>query len=181
MTISYAGLLPRLKAFLWDYLIIAGYIVLLAIISLLLLNGPFRQQAAGIFNNPALYDLFAFLTLVFPVILYFTLQESSSSQATWGKRKIGIRVVKADNRRLSIGGAFLRSVIKYLPWQIAHTYLFQMRVWTGAPVVNSPWLSAGLVLAWVLAGSYLVTMLVTKTHQTPYDWLAGSYVIVVKD
>ena len=37
-------------------------------------------------------DLMAFITLVLPVILYFTLQESSPKQSTW-KRKAGIRVV----------------------------------------------------------------------------------------
>ena len=40
-------------------------------------------------------DVIAFFTLVLPTILYFTLQESSARQATWGKRKIGIRVVNA--------------------------------------------------------------------------------------
>jgi uncharacterized RDD family membrane protein YckC len=43
-----------------------------------------------------------FLTLVLPVILYFCFQESSLTQATWGKRKLGLRVVTAIGARLSL-------------------------------------------------------------------------------
>jgi len=39
-------------------------------------------------ENRILIDLIVFLILVLPVILYFTLQESSSRQASWGKRKV---------------------------------------------------------------------------------------------
>ena len=54
------------------------------------------EQIAPLFASPVVMDGIAFLTLIFPVILYFTLQESSPRQATWGKRKVGIKVVNVD-------------------------------------------------------------------------------------
>lgn len=39
------------------------------------------------------------------------------------------------------------------------------------------WISAGFVLVWVLVGANLVSLVVRKTHQTLYDWLAGTHVI----
>ena len=51
-----------------------------------------------VFASPVVMDAIAFLTLILPVILYFTLQESSPRQATWGKRKAGIRVASLQGK-----------------------------------------------------------------------------------
>jgi uncharacterized RDD family membrane protein YckC len=48
-----------------------------------------------------------------------------------------------------------------------------------APSTPSPIITAGLVLVWILLGAYLVSMLVSKKHQALYDWIAGTFVIVV--
>jgi uncharacterized RDD family membrane protein YckC len=45
---------------------------------------------------------------------YFALQESSSAQATLGKRLLGIRVSTADGARLSIGASTIRTWPLYL-------------------------------------------------------------------
>jgi hypothetical protein len=37
---------------------------------------------------------------------------------------------------------------------------------------------AGFVLVYVWVGSYLLSALISKKHRTPYDWAAGSFVIV---
>ena len=48
-----------------------------------------------------------------------------------------------------------------------------------APNTPSPIITAGLVLVWILVGAYFVSMLVSEKHQALYDWIAGTYVIVV--
>jgi len=177
----YAGFGIRLKAFAFDYLIICGYIFLLAALTMAvvkisgLLGLPLQWP-----ENPILADLMAFITLVLPVILYFTLQESSPKQSTWGKRKAGIRVVNANGGRLTWGQAFIRSLVKMIPWQIAHTCLFHIPGWPLAVTTIPSAVSAGFALMYVLVGLYIASALISKKHRTPYDLASGAYVIVEK-
>ncbi len=174
-----AGLLLRLKAFGFDYLPIAAYILLLfggtlGVIRLLdFLGRPLRWP-----QSPLVNDAIAFLTLVLPVALYFGLQESAARGATWGKRKAGLRVVDASGRVLSRKRALLRALAKLLPWQIAHTSLYHVPGWPAAPDISSPWVVFGFALAYLLAGAYLASALLSNRRRTLYDRLAGSYVIV---
>ena len=179
MADEYAGLRLRVAAFAFDYLVIVGYIVVLTAIAfgVVMVSGP-RPPAATPFANPVFSDLLTFVTLVLPVILYFTLQESSPRQATWGKRKVGLRVATATGASLSKGQAFVRSLVKFLPWQLAHTSIYHIPGWPSAMTQPTPWVTAGLVLVWVLVGANLASLLLTKTHRTLYDWLAGAFVVV---
>ena len=126
----YAGFIKRLKAFGFDFLLIVGYIILLAVgaMAVIKISGFFGLSLRWP-ENPLLADLLAFITLVLPVILYFSLQESSPKQATWGKNKTGLRVVNANGGTLTQRQAFVRSLIKMIPWQIAHTCLFHIPGW----------------------------------------------------
>lgn len=178
--VHYAGFAKRLKAFGFDYLFIAAYIILLAGLCLAILNiAALLGHPLAWPENPFLADLLAFITLILPVILYFTLQESSPPGATWGKRKEGIRVVAAGGVQLTRSQAFFRSLVKFAPWQIAHTCLFHIPGWPFAVTVVPPLVIAGFALVYVLVGIYIATALITKTHRTPYDWAAGSFVIEV--
>src|SRR5574337_866688 len=107
MADKYAGLRLRAAAFAFDYLVIAGYIVVLTVIAVgVVMVSGLRSPGAALFANPVFSDLLTFITLVLPVILYFALQEGSPRQATWGKRKMGLRVVTAAGASLSTGQAF---------------------------------------------------------------------------
>ena len=177
--IQYAGFAKRLKAFMFDYLIICGYILLLIAATLAVI------KIAGLMGlslrwpeNPLEADLIAFVTLVLPLILYFTLQESSPKQATWGKRKAGIRVVNVNGGRLTRRQAFVRSVVKLIPWQIAHTSLYHIPGWPLAVTAVPPVAITGFVLVYLLVGIYVASALISKKLRTPYDWAAGSYVII---
>jgi uncharacterized RDD family membrane protein YckC len=179
--VQYAGLAIRTKAFAYDYLLISGYIILLAAVTMAI------AKIAGLLGfsliwpeNPILADLMAFLTLVLPVALYFTLTESSPRQATWGKRKAGIRVVDANGGTLSRKRALVRSLLKLLPWQIAHTCIFHLPGWPLEVTRVPPAVTAGFVLIYVLVGFYIAVALISKKNRTPYDWAAGSYMIVLK-
>jgi len=168
----------RLKAFAFDYLIICGYIFLLAAVTMAVIKiSEFLELSLRWPKNPVLADLMAFITLVLPVILYFTLQESSSKQSTWGKRKAGIWVVNANGGRLTRMQAFVRSLVKMIPWQIAHTCLFHIPGWPMAVTTIPSTVTAGFVLMYVLVGLYIASALISKKHRTLCDWVAGSYVV----
>jgi uncharacterized RDD family membrane protein YckC len=76
--VQYAGFVQRLKAFGFDYLIICGYIILLVAATMAIVKTVgFMGISLRWPENPLLADLIAFITLVLPLLLYFTLQESS--------------------------------------------------------------------------------------------------------
>ena len=175
---TFAKVWQRIVAFLLDYLIIAAYLVILVIIGVGLGFGPLRSAFQAMFANPNISEFSAFLLLVLPVILYFALFECSSWQATWGKRRRGLRVIDAHGARLSLPRSFVRSLLKFVPWELTHACLWRIPGWPLAPATPSPIITAGLVLVWVLVAAYLVSMLVSKKHQALYDWIAGTYVIV---
>jgi len=176
---KFANVRQRVGAFLLDYLIIAAYLVLLVIISVGLGFGPLRSVFRAIFADPNRSEFSAFLLLVLPVVLYFALLECSSWQATWGKRKMGLRVIDTHGARLSFPRSLVRSLLKFAPWELAHACLWRIPGWPLAPATPSPVITAGLVLVWVLVAAYLVSMLVSKKHQALYDWIAGTLVIVL--
>ena len=175
----YAGFTKRLKAFAFDYLIICGYIILLIGTTLVVIKiSSLLGLSLRWSDNPILADLMAFVTLILPVILYFTYQESSSKQSTWGKRKANIRVVDVNGDRLTRGQAFVRSLGKMIPWQIAHTSLFHIPGWPLAVTMPHPAAITGFICVYILVGFYIAAVFISKKHRTLYDWLSGSYVIV---
>ncbi len=90
-----------------------------------------------------------------------------------------MRVVDAHGGRLSRKRAFVRSLIKLLPWQIAHTSIYHIEGFLFAPVEPAPMVIVGFVLAYGLVGIYVASALISKKHRTPYDWAGDSYVIEV--
>jgi len=168
----------RLLGFGFDYLIISAYIIFLTLVTLGLLTIlGITPGGSSLFENPIIADSISFLTLILPVVLYFTFLESSSQQATWGKRRVGIQVVNSSGGRLSKLQALVRSLIKFLPWQIAHTSLFHIEGWPMAPEDPSSAVTVGLILVWVLVGIYFVSMFISANRRTPYDWVAGTFVV----
>jgi uncharacterized RDD family membrane protein YckC len=171
-----AGFKPRIMAFLIDYVIIIGYILVLTGVTLLLLTVFPALKSGTIFANPYASDFLAFVTLVLPVLLYFALFESSAWQATPGKRRMRLKVTNLAGERISLWRAVVRAAVKLLPWQVAHTSLFHIPGWPLAVVDFPAGAAVGFGIVWVLVGVYLV-MLAT-THRPPYDLAAGSIVII---
>ena len=176
MTRDPAGGWRRLAAFGLDYLVIAAYMVVLTIVSV---TGTSQLTEAPVATevSPWMFDLLAFVTLVLPVILYFALSEASQSQATWGKRRVGIVVVTTHGERLSPSRSIVRSALKFLPWQIAHTCLFHIPGWPTAVEAIPVAASAGLWVASLLACASIATLFIAADHRTLYDRLARTGVI----
>lgn len=173
-----ARLWPRVLAFALDYLMIAAYATALAAVTFAAAASPLRRSLAVLLATPASRDAVAFVTIVLPVILYFALQEGSARQGTWGKRRLGLRVTALGGGQLPLIRAFVRALVKFLPWQIAHTCLFHYPGWPLAPAAPPGWVTAGFALVWLLVITYLALLGFSKSHRTPYDRLAGSAVLM---
>lgn len=180
-SMQFAGLKQRLIAFMYDYIFIAAYILLLLGIGVVvILKFGSLKKISQVFTPAFAKDAMAFLVLIFPVMLYFAYRESRPYLKSWGKFKAGIQVVNASGNPLTFWQALLRSFLKFLPWQIAHTCIFQIRaVEPGSTAYQLTLVGFGLVYA--LIGIYLLSAVISKQNRTPYDWVSGSYVIVMNE
>lgn len=134
MPLAYAGLRPRAAALLWDALI------------LLPLTAPLAWAAP--------------LYAAIPAVLYFTALECAPRQASFGKRRLRLKVIEANGRPVGAGRAAARAVLKIIPFAALSVY--------------SPWL---LALAAILLAFTLQALLAPGRHRTWYDRAAGTSVI----
>ena len=173
MTRRPAGLLIRSGAFALDYLLIAAYlVVIVGLGALLRLLAP--SVAATLFGGPLIGELSGFLALTLPISLYFVLHEASPAGATWGKRRLGLRVVDAAGGRLGLGRSALRTALKFVPWELAHSL-----IWRYAFAGDHPpaYLDIGLAVVWLLIAGTLAAVLLDRQHRSLYDLLAGTRVV----
>lgn len=171
-----AGLRVRIAASAIDYLIFALYLILLTTVALAV-NRTFPNVSQALFGNPASGQITGFIVITLPVTMYFALLESSSWQSTLGKRWKRLRVVEKNNGRLSRMRAFGRTLLKFIPWELSHACIWQIRFSAGDP---SPMIILGFALVWILIAANIAGLLVSPTHQALYDRLAGSYVVINK-
>jgi hypothetical protein len=73
MSVQFAGFAKRLKAFAFDFVSILAYIIVLFGLTMGVINlMAYFRRPLHLPEYPLLGDLIAFLTLLLPVILYFT-------------------------------------------------------------------------------------------------------------
>lgn len=169
---TYAGFWKRIGAFALDYIIILGYLLGLALLSILATSLFGANQ--WLFANRVRAQFIAFLLVTLPVTLYFALSESSTRQATWGKGRLKLKVADRDGNRIRLWRSLGRTLLKFVPWEISHTLIWQIYF---SPQTESVWINYGFVLVYLLIGLNIVSLVVSKTHQTLYDLLTNTYVV----
>jgi len=174
----YAGFWQRVKAFALDYVIILLYLAAITLLNLVL-NSPYRVNhlvfsiTHWLFANRVSAQLTGFLLLTLPISLYFAISESSNRQATWGKKRIGLVVTDSNGARISLLRSLARTFLKFIPWELSHTLIWQINF---SPQANSALINYGFILVYVLIGLNIACLLMTKKHQTIYDFIAKTYV-----
>lgn len=157
------GFFLRLKAFLFDYLLILAYMLVLAVFSMFLI--PSIQQLFT--GSPASAQLAGFLMITLPVSLYFTLADSRIGGGSFGKRITGIRVMDLDGRPLAVLHSAVRTALKFVPWELSHFLVYRL-MWLGDdPVPIGYMILGGLIYA--LIGAYIAVPFFTKKKQSVYD------------
>jgi len=168
---SYVPLKKRIYAFLLDWLVITVYgIFVVGTISFV-----FRPYIEPLFSSsPATAELTGFFMITLPVSLYFILCECSKWQGTLGKRKMGIRVVDRFGQRIGIVRSVVRTVIKFLPWEVAHFGIWQLILPSTLSEMTVLIILNAVNLAILV---YLLIPLTNKRKKNIYDWSAGTMVI----
>lgn len=168
---SYASFKTRIYAFLLDYLLIVIYgIFVVGTISFV-----FRSAVNPLFSSsPVTAELTGFFMMTLPVSLYFILSDCSKWQGTWGKRKMGIRVVDGVGQRIGICRSALRTAIKFLPWEVARFGIWRLMLPTDFSEITIYVFLNAVNLVILL---YLIIPLTNKRRKNVYDWIAGTEVI----
>ena len=168
---SYAGFWKRAGAFALDYIIIFGYLIALTLL-LLFLNNIFNSDRF-LFKTRVQSQFMGFLFVTLPITLYFAFGESSSRQATWGKQRQKLKVTDYNGNKVGFWRAFARALLKFIPWEISHTLVWAIYF---SPQTNPFLINYGFGLVYLLIGLNVVSLIMTKTHQTLYDFLAKTFV-----
>ncbi len=164
---SYAGFSRRAPALAWDLPVIVAWAVFAGIAGI-----GFNAIAGSRATSPWSLDLQAFLTLILPVILTFAYQEGSSRQATFGKRRFRMIVTDATGQPPGYRRALVRSVVKFVPWQLGHTAVFHLVAGSTSAVFVV--MSIGAQLFVLMS---LLVMVADSRHRALHDWAAGTRVM----
>ena len=77
-------------------------------------------------------QLVIFAVLTVPVTVWFAGWEATPGGATPGKRLLGLRVLTTSGDRLAWRRSLVRTALKFtIPWELAHTAVWNMLVWPG--------------------------------------------------
>ena len=166
----------RVLAFGVDYLVIAAYLLVLLGVSLALLASSVRAGYLTLWSNAWSAEAAGFVLLTAPVVLYFAFFESSPAGATLGKRVLHLRVVNTNGGRLGFGRSFLRSAVKFLPWELAHFTVWHYIYGRGTHSSPPGWTGVTLTFVYVMAAAFLLTLFIGREHRTLYDRISGSRV-----
>ena len=165
-------MIKRLLAFLIDYFIIVIYAAFLFGLTVLVHNiFKFNFQRPSAFLSQAI----GFVTMTVPVFLYFYLSEKSNHRGTIGKRLL--RIYTKTNTEQSNKSILLRNLIKFLPWEIAHTGV-QWAVFYSSQNIEPPvWVWIALILPQLFVIIYVLSIIISKGKTSIYDKIAGTSVI----
>jgi uncharacterized RDD family membrane protein YckC len=166
--------IKRLKAFVIDYLIILIYIGML-FGGTILISKLFDLKLDNV--NPVNGEIIGFATLTLPVILYFTLSEKGKYLGTIGKRKIGLQIVSKSLTKASIKQLLLRNCLKFLPWELAHFFIYRLFYFNSLSKTIPDWVLTGLIVSQGLALIYLLCIIFTKNNQSIYELLSRTIVV----
>jgi uncharacterized RDD family membrane protein YckC len=119
-----AGFWKRIGAFALDYIVILGYLLGAVLPSLLAttLFGANQWLFADRFRAQSVAVLLVMLTAT----LCFAISEASPQQATWRKRWFKLKITGFDGNRISFWKSLGRTLLKFVPWEISHTLIWQI-------------------------------------------------------
>lgn len=169
---------PRIIALMIDFVIIYIYLFVLFYISVLINRAwPFHHLMEGSY---LLRHLISFLSVTFPVVLYFVLMERSKLKATVGKAVMKLKVVHVEGGAAPLRCLITRNSIKFLPWEIAHTLVhlnfaaFISGEEPGTGVIM------GLLMPQLIVLGYIIMILLRKDNRSLYEILSGTCVVTTQ-
>lgn len=168
-----ASVWRRIGASAVDYMLIVGYLSILAISSVVV-SAVSSFKLSALFGSPISGELSGFVIVTLPVTCYFAIFEASPRGATWGKRRIGLRVVTSAGERLTAARSFARTAAKLAPWELSHAAVWQFYFAKQGQLLFPSVLQS---VAWILVILNVITAFVDPDHRALHDRIAGTRVV----
>ena len=152
-------------------------VIAAAAYTLFVIRGGFPDYLGTL--GPIGTQLLFFLLLTLPVGLYLYFTESSPRHATIGKQKAGLVVVSKNGDTPRKAQTALRTIVKLLPWEIAHTFVWQLQnvFYLHGYEADVPiWIFIGLIASMFLAVIYVAMVAFRRDGRGPHDIVAGTMV-----
>ena len=166
-------LLKRTAAYFIDCVIVFGAVMLVlqwAILSNL-------RESIGItnewFESSINMQAYVLLTISIPVWIYFAYFDSSKSTGTFGKRIMRLILTDIELKKISLGKSFIRTILKLLPWELAHIGVIFPEPLYFMEEGNVRLLTYIGIALFIL---YVLSIVTDKQHRTPYDKFLGTQV-----
>ncbi len=158
--------LRRLAAFAIDCGLLGIYAGVLFTIS------PFLRPLFT--GSPYMAEFTGFLLLTLPFAIYFAICEASSWSASVGKKVMKLHVVDfSTSKRVHFSKSLLRSIVKFLPWELAHFAIWHAFIFAS----SLQYIAMGaLTVSYILMIAYAVG-LIRRPHRTLYDRFAQTKVV----
>ncbi len=165
-------LFKRILASIIDYTIVAGYAGILFLCTNII-SSKFNLKLS---ENPMIGQLIGFLILTLPVITYSYLTEKSVWRGTIGKRLQKV-IVLTDQSKIS-RSILLRNILKYLPWEIAHTGVHWIVYYSSNSIETPIWVWVILILPQIVSVMYFISIVASKGKSSIYDRISMTSLIV---
>jgi uncharacterized RDD family membrane protein YckC len=179
MAITKPAFHRRIRALAVDYLVNLAWMAILGVLSLmmyLLMDGyPDFLGSLGSAGSQLLF----FVLLTLPVGVYLYLTESGSRHATCGKAVSSLTVIDVNGDAPSHKQASTRTVVKLLPWEVAHSFIWQMQYefYLEGPDATPPaWVLGGLNAAMLMLVIYTGMVYFRRDGRGPHDIVARTRV-----
>ncbi len=163
----------RILASIIDYAILAIYATGLFFVA----NLFFSVFNWSTLLNPIIGQLIGFLTLTFPVITYSYLTEKSNWRGTIGKKLQKLIVLTDQNK--SAKNILIRNVLKFLPWELAHTGVHWTLYYNSTGIETPLWTWVILILPQVFVLGYFVSILISKGESSLYDKISKTKILYI--
>ena len=168
---------PSFLARSFAYLLDCCCVFALFVATQLLMFAPLRSAIgmdAEWFRSGTNTQLYTIATISIPVWLYFALLDCSRWQGTIGKRLMALQVANFDtNSRVGFPRSLVRSVVKLLPWELAHVgNNLPTPVW----YAEEPHFRIAFVFSSLLLTAYIFSMYTNPSRRCIHDMVAGTRV-----
>ena len=123
-------------------------------------------------HDPWHMEVYVLLSISLPVWMYFSFFDQTK-RGTPGKRIMSLKISTGDDRNLGFTLAFIRTIFKLLPWELAHIgVIFPRPLYfnTQDDIRFATYAGIGLLIV------YVISLIISKDRRTLYDHLTGSRV-----
>lgn len=125
------------------------------------------------FQSSTNMQLYVLTTISLPVWIYFTYFDSEKSKGTFGKRALKLEVKNNQYQNISVGKALLRTILKLLPWEIAHIgVIFPTPLY----YENEPAVRLLSYIGLLLFAIYVISIWIDSKKRIIYDKITGTVV-----